>query len=163
MSFFNFNLGHDNNCLETDTMKVNTVSEFFIQTFPVFESSIASFIPLSCKLLWYIHWHKTIIWEVNGARLTTITFVGLTPLSSHKKLLFQATNSKNGDIWITSSTKWTDSPDNLTSLDADCNFITKCWASKFMREPTSWFIFLAFDAEVCPINSDLAGMPFVRF
>ena len=62
------------------------------------------------------------IWQPGSCRLATVTQISLRLLSGLEKLLPQA-KTKDGEVRIGATRKWTIDPDNVASFDAKGNLV----------------------------------------
>ena len=161
----NCQLSQNHYCIHAITVDIYSMPKIVIQTSPIFEVPVAGLVSHLSSFLGKNKMDRPFTRQINGLGFTTITKISFCPFFLLKKLILQATFSKDGDIRVVPCPPRATHPYNISTLNGYSNFVPHSWFLQLVRVPTAPFITVIWwlTQEICAVDCDLLPVAFIIF
>ena len=160
LSIIEGELGTDCHSREHHPVLVSIVSVHGLETVELLEPTVHCLVPGSSALLGFlVDLRNIVIGSSNRSSFTSVAIVGLDFLSMSKRLLQSV--SKDLDVGPSATGERAMDPDNISSLDTNCNLVPQSSCPKLVGEPLLVERLRLIVTEVRAINRHFASLALI--
>jgi hypothetical protein len=139
---------------------VSIVTVYGLETVELLEPTVHCLVPGSSALLGFlVNLRDIVIGSSNRSSFTSVAIVGLDFLSMSKRLLQSV--SKDLDVGPSATGERAMDPDDISSLDTNCNFVPQSSSPELVGVPLRAERRRLLDPEVCAVNRHFARLSLI--